>query len=56
MGWGSPNGVGKPEPTAKDRDSCVPYKLVMAMVISTVVLVVAPDVLIVPGAAVTGLV
>jgi hypothetical protein len=54
VGWGSPNGVGKPESTPKDRDSCVPYKLVIAIVISTMVLVVASDVLVVPGADVTG--
>lgn len=56
MGWGSPNGVGKPESTPKDRDSCVPYKLVIAIVISTMVLVVASDVLVVSRTDVTRLV
>jgi hypothetical protein len=55
VGWGLPNGVGKPEPTAKERESCVPYKLVIAIVISTAVLVVAAG-LIHPGVVVSGLV
>jgi hypothetical protein len=56
VGWGSPNGVGKLESTPKDRDSCVLYKLVIAIVISTMVLVVASNVLVVPRVDVTRLV
>jgi hypothetical protein len=56
VGWGSPNGVRKLESTPKARDSCVLYKLVIAIVISTIVLVVASNVLVVSRVDVTRLV
>jgi hypothetical protein len=34
LGWGSFTGVGYPAFTPGDRDRCVPYILVMAIVIS----------------------
>jgi hypothetical protein len=46
VGCGLPNGGGKPAFKPKERDSCAPYKFVIAIVISRPVSLVAANVLI----------
>ena len=51
MGCGLSNGAGKPAFKPKERDSCAPYKFVIAIVISSPAAPVAANVLIVVDVA-----